>query len=93
MSPDPHGKRFVVQPERDPHALVAQEKANRYTRLLLKEIDRLLAEVPAQLAPLIAAEQDQEKRKTILERSFRDVLREVDVTKEALLDKLFSTEH
>lgn len=92
MSPDPHGKRFVVQPRRDPK-LVPADTANRYTRLLLSEIARLLRDVPARLAPLIAAEPDPEKRMAILDRGIRDVLREVDLTKDALLDKLFSTEH
>jgi hypothetical protein len=86
-------QRIVVQPHQDPHKLVPRDEIRRGSLLILKEADRLLWAFPGRMLPKIMAEPDPTKRRAILDHECRRMVRRVEAVKNALVDKLFSTEH
>jgi hypothetical protein len=77
----------------DSRALATQAAIARDSALLLEELARRVEQVPAKLAPLIAAESDPAKVRAIIDNEIRRVRREFDLAMLAMVDKFGATEH
>ena len=70
-----------------------EEAIQRDSALLLGELDRLLEAMPAKLAPLIAAEPDETKRRAIIDGEVLRIRLKIETATQAMVDRYGKTEH
>jgi hypothetical protein len=74
-------------------SVIDRERAHWLLLELWVAIDALLRDFPARVAPLIAAEVDQKKRREILKREAKELEAAITAARDRMRERLLATEH